>query len=328
MMQNRLWRALGLALLLVFGANAVAQDSISVPADSKFVMQINLQAFKNSKVGSTLFEIAKKAAMEEVGKNLDSKGFSGDKIQEVLGLDPFEEIQSIVMCASEYENPENSLLAMVRLKKTTGNIEGLLLAIPGYEQSEHGKYRIHSAAPDNDEKVYGAIHKDTAGDHTLVLGANRNAVTGLLDSLDAKSTESKTMKSFGLQSDRKLIAHMQLMEFPTKQLGEGPQKNIAAMLNSLIMTISEEDDELEVRGVMQTNTEKMAEQIKQSIQGLVAMAELVISMDDEEQDEDAKQVIQFVKSMKVVQEGDSVSLRLRFPSADIAEMIKKEVEGN
>jgi hypothetical protein len=51
-------------------------------------------------------------------------------------------------------------------------------------------------------------------------------------------------------------------------------------------------------------------------------------MDDEEQDEDAKQVIQFVKSMKVVQEGDSVSLRLRFPSADIAEMIKKEVEGN
>lgn len=328
MMQNRLWRALGIVLLLVFGTNAVAQDSISVPADSKFVMQINLQAFKNSKVGSTLFEIAKKAAMEEVGKNLDSKGLSGDKIQEVLGMDPFEEVQSIVMCASDYENPENSLLAMVRLKKTTGNIEGLLLAIPGYEQSEHGKYRIHSAAPDNDEKVYGAIHKDTAGDHTLVLGASRSAVTGLLDSLDAKSTESKAMKSFGLQSDRKLIAHMQLMEFPTKQLGEGPQKNIAAMLNSLIMTISEEDDELEVRGVMQTNTEKMAEQIKQSIQGLVAMAELVISMDDEEQDDDAKQVIQFVKSMKVVQEGASVSLKLRFPSADIAEMIKKEVEGN
>ena len=75
MMQNRLWRALGMALLLVFGANALAQDSISVPADSKFVMQINLQAFKNSKVGATLFEIAKKAAMEEVGKNLDSKGF-------------------------------------------------------------------------------------------------------------------------------------------------------------------------------------------------------------------------------------------------------------
>jgi len=89
-MQNRLWRALGMALLQVFGAHALAQDSISVPADSKFVMQINLQAFKNSKVGVILFEIAKKAAMEEVGKNLDSKGFSGDKIQEVLGLDPFE----------------------------------------------------------------------------------------------------------------------------------------------------------------------------------------------------------------------------------------------
>jgi hypothetical protein len=289
-------------------------------------LQIDLQAFKKSKVCSILFDLAHKAAMEEIGKKIDSKDLSNDKIQEVLGMDPFEEIQGLVVCASDYENPENSLLGMVRLKKTTGNIEGLLLAIPGYEKSEHRSYQIHSASPGENEKVFGAIHKNSSGDNTLVIGANRNAVTGLLDSLDSKIEESKSMKSVDLLSDRKVIAHMQLMELPIDKLGKGPQANIAAMLTSLIMSISEEDDEMELRGAMQTSTEKMAEQIKQSIQGLSAMVELFASMDD--QDEDVKEVVKFIKKVKVVQDGTSVSVKLRFPAADVAELIKKEMNDN
>ncbi len=178
-MLRNLWQAIGLSLLAVFSANLNAQSSISVPSDSKFVLQVDLQALKSSKVGSSLFEMAKKAAMEEVGKNIDSKDVSTEKIKEVLGMDPFEEIQGIVICASDYEKPEKSLLGMVRLKKTTGNIEGLLLALPGYEKSEHRNYEIHAASPGEDAKVFGAIHKNAAGNKTLILGANKSSVTGL-----------------------------------------------------------------------------------------------------------------------------------------------------
>ena len=148
-MLRNLWQAIGLSLLSVFGANANAQTSISVPSDSKFVLQVDLQALKSSKIGSSLFEMAKKAAMDEVGKKIDSKDVSIEKIKEVLGMDPFEEIQGIVICASDFEKPEKSLLGMVRLKKTTGNIEGLLLALPGYAKSEHRNYEIHAASPDD-----------------------------------------------------------------------------------------------------------------------------------------------------------------------------------
>lgn len=325
-MRKTLWQALAMSILLFVGSQANAQNSINVPSDSKFVMQIDLQALKASKIGSSLFEMARKAAMDEIGKKVDAKDVSADKIKEVLGMDPFEEIQGIVICASEYENPEKSLLGMVRLKKNTGNIEGLLLAIPGYAKSEHRKYEIHSASPGDDKKIYGAIHKSMAGNNTLVIGANRDSVTGLLDSLDAKNAESKSLKSVDLFTDRKVLAHVQLMELPTEKLGKGPQANIAALLSSLSISVLEEDDELEVRGAMQTGNEKKAEQIRQSIQGLGAMVELFALMDT--QDDDVKNVLKFIKKIKVVQDGTSVSVKVRVPSAEIAEMIKQEMNGN
>ena len=315
-----------MSLMLVFGNDANAQNSISVPSDSKFVLQIDLQAIKSSKVGSAIFEMAKKAAMDEVGKNANAKDISSDKIQEVLGMDPFEEIQGIVICASNYDHPEKSLLGMVRLKKTTGNIEGLLLAIPGYEKSEHRKYEVHSASPGDDPKVFGAIHKNTVGNNTLIFGANRASVTGLLDSFDAKNLETSSLKTVDLQSDRKVIAHLQLLELPMEKLGKGPQANIAALLSSLVVSIVEEDDELEIRGAMQAGTEKKAEQIRQSVQGLSAMVELFASMDD--QDDDVKNFLQFIKKIRVSQDGTSVSVKVRVPAAEVAEMIKKEMNDN
>jgi len=93
-----------------------------------------------------------------------------------------------------------------------------------------------------------------------------------------------------------------------------------------VVSLSEEEDELELRAAMQAGTEKKAEQIRQSVQGTGAMVELFASMD--EQDDDMKNVLQFIKKVKVVQEGTSVSVKVRVPSAEIAEMIKKEMNDN
>ena len=325
-MRRKLCRVVSLSLCFLLGVNGNAQTSISVPSDSKFVLQVDLQALKSSKVGSVLLEMAKKAAMDEVGKKVDTKDVSADKIQEVLGMDPFEEIQGMVICASDYESPEKSLLGMVRLKKTTGNIEGLLLALPGYEKSEYRNYEIHTASPDEDSKVFGVIHASMAGTKTLIIGANKSSVVGLLDGLDSNNLESKSIKSIDLSSDRKVIAQMQIMQLPIEKLGKGPQANIAALLSSLVVSLSEEDQELVLQVAMQAGSEKKAEQIRQFIQGLGAMVELFASMDD--QDDDVKNVLQFIKKINVVQEGTSVSVKVRVPSAEIAEMIKKEMNDN
>ncbi|MEQ1825779.1 MAG: hypothetical protein ABL921_07520 [Pirellula sp.] len=315
-----------LPFFMGIGSQAPAQTSISIPSDSKFVLQVDLQSLKSSKIGATLMTAAKKAAMNEVGKKTDDAEFSLKKVHEALGMDPFEEIQGIVLCASDYEKPEKSLLGMVHLKKTTGNIEGLLLSLPGYEKSDYGKYEIHSAAPSNEAKFVGAIHKNAIGNHTLVVGVNKATVTGLLDSLDAKSEGNNSLKSIELESDRKMIATLQLLALPSKKIvGDGPQANIAALLSSFVLSVFEEDDEIEVRGAMKASTEKQADKIRQSIQGLAAMVELFVSLDDDA-DEDARKAMDLLKQVKVSQDGNSVRVKLRLPSAKIAEMIQHEID--
>ena len=59
----------------------------------------------------------------------------------------------------------------------------LLLSIPGHEKSEHRNYEIYSASPGDNKKVFGAIHKDNEENHTLIVGANKTSVTGLLTPL-------------------------------------------------------------------------------------------------------------------------------------------------
>lgn len=306
-------------------ARTDAQTTIGVPADSKFVLQIDFQSLRNSKIGATLMEVAKKAAMEEVGKKLDKDELSMKKVRDILGFDPFEEVQGVVLAASDYEHPEKSLVGMLRLKKSTGNIEGLLLSIPGYEKSDYGKYEIHSAAPSDKERFYGAIHKNASGDHTLIVGANKSSVTSLLDGLDAKRDESRSLRTVELNGDRKMMLSMQLMELPSKKVvGEGPQANIVALLNSFVFSIFEEDDELEIRGSLNTSNEKQADKIRQAVQGLGAMVELFASLEDQ-QDKDAKELLKVLSQIKVAQEGNNVRVKARFPSGQVAEFIKNEI---
>jgi hypothetical protein len=323
---RKILTAVSCCIVTLVGIQAASgQNSIQVPGDSKFVLQVDLQALKSSKLGMTLFDAAKSAAMKEVGKNLDSKDLSVKKVHEMLGMDPFEEIQGLVLCSSEYENPEKSMLGMVRLKKNTGNIEGLLLNLPDYSKTEHRNYEIHSAKPDEHSQIFGSIHKASDGNHTFVVGVNRDAVTSLLDSLDARTSKSDSLKSIELQSDRKVLASIQLMELPVEQLGKGPQANIAGLLKSLALSVTEQDDDIEVRAAMQTSSEKKANQIRQAFQGLTAMVELFASL-DEDGDEDMQQIVELVKKSKIIQDGTSVSVKMTLPSKQIADLVKKELD--
>src|SRR5215471_10326205 len=183
-----------LATLFVLGgffhATLRAADvEVSVPADTKFLLQLDLQAFRATPLGAKLFEIAMEKAKAEIAQGF--KGGQGPdfkKLDEMLGFDPFEEIQRISVSASDFERPDKSLVISIRLRKTTGNLEGLLLGLPGYEAQAYGKYQIYSAAPDNETHVFGAIHTDAKGEKSVLFASQREAVVRLLDNLDGKAT--------------------------------------------------------------------------------------------------------------------------------------------
>src|SRR5689334_10483394 len=131
-----------LALVLCLPGAASRAEDISVPADTKFLIRLDFQALEKTAIGGKLLEIVKKQIGHESGG--DDKVPSLASIKEMLGFDPFQEIRTVTVSASDYAHPEKSLMASIKMGKTTGNIEGLVLGVPGYQTEDYGKHLIYS----------------------------------------------------------------------------------------------------------------------------------------------------------------------------------------
>ena len=287
----------------------------NIPENSKFSVQIDLNAIKQTKLGAMLFELAKKKAIEEVGKDGgDEVGLA--KIKEMLGMDPFEEIQSITLAAGEFEHPEKSLLAIVRLKKTAGNLEGLVLGLPDYETIDYKKHQIHSSVPDKKMRVYGAFHGKIDQNRTLVLTPNKSTLESVLDTLDSSSNAE-------LAASETPLVRLHLFEIPTDKMGDGPQANIAKIVKTFMLDIEDSNEDIAFTAKMSTETDKQAEQVRQMAQGLIAMVDFAQSMDSN--DKDLKKVREMLVGLTATREGTDVEVSLTLSAAKIASAIAEEL---
>ncbi len=288
---------------------------VNVPANSKFSIQIDVGAIKQTKLGAMLFSLAKKKAIEELGK--ERGGEAGlTKLKEMLGMDPFEEIQTVTLSSAEYEHPEKSMLAIVRLKKTAGNLEGLALGLPEYETTEYKKNQIHSAASDKNMRVYGAIHGSGDQNRTIVLTPSKSTIESVLDELDSSP-------STGLSEGKSPLVRLQLYEIPKDQIGEGPQVNIAKIVKSLILEVEDANEEIALTAKMSTETDKQAEQVRQMAQGVIAMIDFAQSMDSD--DKDLKKLREMLGGLKATRDGIDVQVGLTLNAANMATAIAEEL---
>lgn len=392
---------LGLGSLGVAPRPAAAEDAarVSVPAETKFVLRLNVQGFRDTDIGGRLFEMAKREALKELSENLpgghhsrhparrhqnahkeahdrkdredrkereeeveeeeeeeeeegkedeeeeeeeeeqeeemdeddessesDEEGLSPEesleKIKDMLGFDPFEEIRDVTISASEYEHPEKSLVAVVRMKKSTGNLEGLMLGLPGYAANEYHEHTVHSASPDQNVSVYLSIHTSDGGEKTLVAAPQRDAVEHLLDQLDGRDKDGT--KILGMSQDsRDALLELRVLEIPMDKIGEGPQANIAKIIDDLSVRIGEAQDSLLVDLVLSTKKEEQAEQLRQMAQGMMAAIDFAKSADPD--DEDLQKFSEFAKDMKAKREGNEVKVGIKIPTKELLQLIEKEM---
>src|SRR4051812_16142431 len=71
-----------------------AEDvSVILPGNTKFLVQLDVRAFKKSTIGAKVFDIARKKAQDELSTNDAGKTLPDlKKIHEMLGFDPLEEV--------------------------------------------------------------------------------------------------------------------------------------------------------------------------------------------------------------------------------------------
>jgi hypothetical protein len=309
-----------MAMAFIALGSASRAEEVSVPADTKFVVRLDLHAIHGIALGGKLIEMVKQQAMKDLG---GKEGPSLEKIKEMLGFDPFQEIHGITVSASDYEHPEQSLVASIRLQKTTGNLEGLLLGLPGYEAKEHGKHAMYSVAPDGDMRVFGAVHTGAQGDKTIVLSVKQEAVTNLLDQLDGKPPSGSAFKKIS-DADGKPLVRLDVFELPKDVLDEdGPQANIVKLLRKISLQISESGANLDVGVSLTTDTEKQAEQLRQMAQGLIAALDIAQSIDPEE--EELKKIRQIAPDIKATRDGSTTKINFSVSGQELMKVIEEEL---
>jgi hypothetical protein len=159
----------------------------------------------------------------------------------------------------------------------------------------------------------------------VVLSPSENSVTNLLDQMDGKSTTAgKEGVEFTLSSGTML--NIQLTELPTEHMEEGPQANIAKLLENLNFKVSEASGKIDVALAMTANNDKQAEQLQQMMQGLIAMIGFAQSADPE--NEELKMFNRFAQDLHAKREGTTVSVAASFVADEVVKLIEKEIDNH
>jgi hypothetical protein len=315
--------------LLVPSAQSVAQD-VTVPSDSKFFVHVNIDAFRRTQLGGRLFEMARREAMKEVlgrGHDQDEEDHkqSFEKMKETLGFDPFTELDAITIVGSDFKKAEKGLHVILKLKETTGNLEGLVATLPDYAATEYGEHVIHSAAPDEDkeERAFAAIHTDGNDVKRVVAAMQMNRVKKLLDMLDGKA--SRESKAVRVSKDNSQFVHIELLEIPREEIGKGPQANVAKMLQGITINVGDDGENLNLTMTLRTEEDRQAKQIRQMVVGFTAMIQLAQDASDED-NEEMQQVQELLENLEVKRKKNTVQIRISVPEDHLVELIEKEME--
>jgi hypothetical protein len=119
------------------------------------------------------------------------------------------------------------------------------------------------------------------------------------------------------------LLNLQVLDIPTENLGEGPQTNIAKILENLNFRISEESGKLKLALAMSTASDKQAEQLQQMFQGLIAMIGFAQSADPE--NEELKAVQKFAQDLRAKRDGTKVSVAASFDADEVLKLIEQEI---
>ena len=321
--------ALATALLLLGSLSApvaLAEDATyRLPSDTAFILNLDLQAVRKSEVGGRLLGVVVDKAIEKIAEkgNTDREA-ALKQVEDILGFNPLEEVKSITVSAADYEEPENSLIAVVRLGKTTGNLEGLLLGLPEYAVADYEGQQIHSAAPEAGQTLYVAFVTEASGDRRILFSSQRDAVTNLLDQAAGKSVTGDAAADFTVeQSDNRLIS-LKVNKLPADAVEEGPPANIAKILKDAAVSIDEADGRVGVNVALAAATEEQAEQLRQMAQGSIAMIQFAQTANPE--DQNLKKMAGMIKDAVASRDGTNVKVSVQLPAADVAAMIDEKLK--
>lgn len=281
-------------------------------------VQFDMQKFFASPFGQKIMEqVIKQEPEVEQKLNTFANG---------LGIDFRTAIGPVRIYGNSFEPPNTSkdidVSAVASLGESRGNIEGFILAAPGYESEELTPTTLlHSfKVEEGDHRIWCALPKNKAGHYTMVLSFNRENAIRLAGEAADNSPAALTSP---LTGDTLLAARVNdLASVPFKIDENDPGAGLIKAVRSVMVNVATSPQDVSFRITIEADSPARAEQIHQLLVGLKAMLQLAAPEDD-----DAQQVLKFVERLASQYEAGKteVSAEMSISQQEFAEFLEKNI---
>ncbi len=256
--------------------------------------------------GWSLTLIPPRLAESELGRQLllhvEQQGYREhfDQMIEVLGFDPRTEVRQIELSGNR-PDPADAV-AIVTLESTTGNLEGLALAMPGYESTEQDGWTIHSGLAEDGRRVYAAVRQKDGAPHPVVVLATDRGRLGEALAAGPETSEQEPDAFALLRVRQSMLSRLAELD---------RHANVVSMVRDAALRISETAGVLRAALDIEVINEDRAEQVRQLIQGVLAATQLPI------EDAEFQRMSALTRGVTISREGSRVTCVLERPSAEL-----------
>ena len=287
------------ALAMSVAAGQAAKiDKANISNDAKFVVHLDLDAFRASKIGTAILE---KIRMDEGREKLDA-------LVEIMGFDPLSAFHGATMFGNGEE--DNGILVL-KHKADITKLLAFMKLDEYYRKTEHGKHEIHGAGDRGDSKRgYVSFVNAT----TAVLAASRELAAEGIDLVNGKGAAVKQIPTSFLSAGKKAKYAFLVAYANVEDLKEHiDNESVNQMAKQVAFVMGESDEKFILSISVDALDTDAAENMESMVNGLIGFAKL-------SQDENPE-VKDILKGLKVTRNEANVSVHFSVGVDKLFELI-------
>lgn len=223
----------------------------NIPANAQWYLHGDLEGLRKTDSGTILMNALRK----DQGKKVE-------EAQALLGFDLLTDLTDVTLFG---DGKKDRAAMILRGEIDRAHLEEIIVNAEGYSTASHGKNVIHQWM-DQGKIRFAAIH----GERTIIFSEQKILVEETLDVLSG--TKAGLAQSPAVAKGNPVIlgvAHVHHIDLPAD---EGSK--IIRMAKTVEMAITEENERLQARLVVQAGTAETATHFKDALGGLIALGSL------------------------------------------------------